>query len=275
MVPQAIVAATDFWGMGPNCMRPVQRVLIGLPAFNEEVALERLLAKIADVISSDVSRFTVVVYNDGSTDRTADVALAWQTKLPVVLLGTENNRGLGAGLGTLVQYACAHGQPDDVLVVLDSDDTHDPVQIPSMLARIEAGSDLVIASRFRRGAAIVGVPLLRRLTAFGAMMLVKAIHPIDGVLDYTCGYRAYRVSLLQHAASQFGLSLVSESGFSCMVELLLKLNLSKPTASEVPLILRYDLKPSASKMNVGVQIVSLLRLMVIWRVEGFGTRVSK
>jgi dolichol-phosphate mannosyltransferase len=227
-------------------MRPVQRVLIGLPAFNEEVA-----------------------------DRTADVALAWQDKLPVVLLGTEKNRGLGAGLGTLVQYACAHGQPDDVLVIMDCDDTHNPVQIPSMLARIEAGSDLVIASRFRHGAATVGVPRLRRLTAFGAMMLLKAIHPMAGVLDYTCGYRAYRVSLLQLGVRQFGSSLVSEPGFSCMVELLLKLNLSRPRASEVPLILRYDLKPSASKMNVGNQIVSLLRLMVIWRLKGFNAYVTK
>lgn len=255
-------------------MRPVQRVLIGLPAFNEEVALGRLLPKVADLAASCPAEVTALVYNDGSTDRTADVARAWQGKLSLVLLGTEVNGGLGAGLRSLVQYACAHGRGDDVLVILDSDDTHDPAQIPAMIAGIEAGCDIVIASRFRRGATTVGVPLLRRLTALGAMMLFKTIHPVAGVLDYTCGYRAYRIDLLQRGARQFGSSLVSEAGFSCMVELLLKLNLAKPRASEIPLRLRYDLKPTASKMDVGRQIIGLLRLMTIWRIRGFDARAG-
>ena len=46
---------------------------------------------------------------------------------------------------------------------------------------LEAGNDVVIASRFRAGASVVGVPAFRRLTAFGAMALIKALHPIAGV----------------------------------------------------------------------------------------------
>lgn len=248
-------------------MQGASRVLIGLPAFNEEIALERLLAKIAGLAASCPVRIEAVVYNDGSTDRTADVARAWQAKLPLVLLGTEANGGLGAGLRALVRHACAHGAPQDVLVVMDSDDTHDPAQIPAMLAAIGAGSEIVIASRFRRGAAITGVPLLRRITARGAMLLFKLIHPVRGVRDYTCGYRAYRIGLLQRCARQG--ELVSERGFSCMVELLLKLNRDRPVVSEIPLVLRYDLKPTASKMDVGGQIARLLRLMIRWRVRGF------
>jgi hypothetical protein len=117
--------------------------------------------------------------------------------------------------------------------------------------------------------AFVGVPPLRRLTAFGAMMLLKAIHPVSGARDYTCGYRAYRVSLLRAATRRFGDGLIANPGFACMVELLLKLNVLRPKIAEIPLRLRYDLKPTASKMEVGSHIRRLLKLMLVWRIWGF------
>jgi len=249
---------------------PVRNLFIGLPAFNEEIALPRLLGKIAGLREASGLEITTLVYNDGSTDRTAEIARDWQARMPLVLLGTAANGGLGAGLRALVRHACDNGAPDDVLVVMDCDDSHDPSQIPQIIARLESGDDLVIASRFRRGASAVRVPALRHVTAYGAMILFKTIHPLRSVLDYTCGYRAYRVGLLQRGLQVFGPSLVSEPGFSCMAELLLKLNRLKPRISEVPLMLRYDLKPTASKVEPGRYITRLLWLMVKWRARGFG-----
>ena len=176
---------------------PVRHLFIGLPAFNEEVALPRLLGKIAALREASGLAITTLVYNDGSTDRTAEIAREWQTRTPLVLLGTAANGGLGAGLRGLVQHACDNGAPDDVLVVMDCDDTHDPAQIPLMVARLESGDDLVIASRLphwcQRGSRAGVAPRdgVWRDHPF------KTIHPLRSVLDYTCGYRAYRVGLLQ------------------------------------------------------------------------------
>ena len=100
----------------------------------------------------------------------------------------------------------------------------------------------------RRGATVRGVPFLRRLTALGVVMLFKTIHPVRGVWDYTCGYRAYRIGLLQDADRRFGGRLIEETGFACMVEALLKLNAMGARFAEVGLHLRYDLKPTESKM---------------------------
>jgi dolichol-phosphate mannosyltransferase len=246
-----------------------RRVFIGLPAYNEEVALPRLLQRIERLIASSGEKVTTVLYNDGCTDKTVPIAQAWQERLPLVILGCARNKGLGAGLRALVAYAVATGHDDDVLVVMDCDDTHDPCQLGEILGAMAGGAEVVVASRFTRGALIRGVPFLRRVTALGAMVLFKLIHPVRGVWDYTCGYRGYRIGALKVASARYGAGLIRESGFACMVELLLKLNTLGLRFAEVPLQLRYDQKPTASKMDVGGNLRRLLILLVRWRVRGF------
>jgi dolichol-phosphate mannosyltransferase len=247
----------------------IRHVYIGLPAYNEEIALPRLLQRIELLSSSLQKPITVVLYNDGSTDSTSAIARQWQERLPLVLLDCPRNKGLGAGLRALVRYVVEMACDEDILVIMDCDDTHDPAQLIEMMRLIEAGADAVIGSRFVRGALVRGVPLLRRITALGAVALFKFIHPIHGVRDYTCGYRSYRVSALKRASNIFRIKLIEESGFTCMPELLLKLNALGFRISEVPLQLRYDLKPTASKMNVRDNIIRLLRLLIDFRLRRF------
>ena len=248
-----------------------RRVYIGLPAYNEELALPRVLGRIAQLIENLDAEIVVVVYDDGSTDGTASIAGQWQSRLPLVALDGVQNRGLGVGLRTLVEYAVTHGEESDVLVIMDCDDTHDPGQIPEMIATMDRGADIVIASRFTRRSLVRGVSPLRQVTAIGAATLFKLIHPIGGVWDYTCGYRAYSVGTLKAASLHYRGALVRETGFACMVELLLKLNALGFRAAEIPLQLRYDQKPTASKMRVSSNIRRLLVLLIKWRVAGFGT----
>jgi dolichol-phosphate mannosyltransferase len=250
-------------------MAATRRVLIGLPAYNEEIALPRLLARIAPLAKSSATPMTVVLYNDGSSDATVPIAREWQSRLSLVILDGVVNKGLGAGLRALVEYAVAQADDDDVLVVMDCDDTHDPAQIGDMLDKLAAGADVAIGSRYVRGATVRGVPAFRRLTALGAAGLFKSVHPVRGVWDYTCGYRAYRVAVLKQAAAKYGDALIAERGFACMVELLLKLNALGVRFAEIPLRLRYDLKPTATKMGVGSNMRRLLLLLVRWRWRGF------
>jgi dolichol-phosphate mannosyltransferase len=250
-------------------MAATRRVLIGLPAYNEEIALPRLLARIAPLAKASAAPMTVVLYNDGSSDATVPIAREWQSRLSLVILDGVVNKGLGAGLRALVEYAVAQADDDDVLVVMDCDDTHDPAQIGDMLNKLAAGADVAIGSRYVRGATVRGVPAFRRLTALGAAGLFKSVHPVRGVWDYTCGYRAYRVAVLKRAAAKYGDALIAERGFACMVELLLKLNALGVRFAEIPLRLRYDLKPTATKMGVGSNMRRLLQLLVRWRWRGF------
>ena len=119
-----------------------------------------------------------------------------------------------------------------------------------MVTLIQAGKDVVIASRYADGGKEVGLSHARHIFSGGASFLLRLFFPIPGARDYTCGYRAYRVELLQRAFRVYGPELIEERGFTCMAELLIKLGKLGARLGEVPLILRYDLKSGPSKMKV-------------------------
>ncbi len=245
-------------------------IWIGLPAYNEAATIPALFPRFLELFPSRSLPYRIVLYNDGCKDGTVAATLSWQKELNVEVIGREQNMGLGQGLRSLITHAAQHGKPQDVLFIMDCDDTHHPRQIPPMFAVLENGHDVVIASRYRAGATVAGVALHRRILSLGAAVLFKLLHPCRGVLDYTCGYRGYRVSVLQKALCIYGENLVREPGFACMVELLLKLNRIGARMREVPLALRYDLKQGASKMDVGGNTQRLLKKLVSWRIHGLG-----
>lgn len=220
-----------------------------LAAFNEELALGDVLNGISQTLADGA--FKVWLVDDGSTDGTAAVAERWGRHNPLVLIRHEKNQGLGAALHTGFSALIPALAPDDAAVTLDADNTHAPAQIPSLVQPIEDGrADLVVASRFVPGARTVGVPFYRRFLSNGAALLFQSVLPFPGLRDYTCGFRAYRGSLLTSAQKKWG-RLATENGFAAAAEIIVKVGALRPKVAEVPLTLRYDRKPSASKMRVG------------------------
>ncbi len=243
-------------------------IWVGLPAYNEEATIPALFPRFKQVFPEKSHRYRVVVYNDGCTDRTVERTLEWAKELNVEVIGKSVNMGLGEGLRCLISHVAEQGGDNDVLFVMDCDDTHRPGQFAAMLAALERGHDVVIASRYRRGSRIAGVTLYRQILSLGAATLFKLLHWCRGVRDYTCGFRGYRVALLRRARARYGERLVEERGFACMVELLLKLNHLGARMCEIPIDLRYDRKRSASKMDAGGTALRLLRKLVAWRMRG-------
>lgn len=242
-------------------MTSARRLRVMLPAFNEEQNLPPLLADVRDAMERwpTAPRWDVVVVDDGSSDGTARAA-ASVPGARVTLLPHGVNRGLGAAMRTGIEHALATMDDDDLLVTMDADHTHPPELIPSMVALADAGSDLVIASRYRPGAEIHGLVWWRKAISDVASLVFRAVFPC-GARDYTCGYRCYRVGLLRWGARRYGPHFLNQRGFSVMVDLLLKLRRRARRIAEVPLVLRYDRKRGASKMKVVRTIVTTLRLL--------------
>ena len=205
--------------------------------------------------------FQVVIVDDGSTDGTLDVIRHWSSKIPIDIVQHARNSGLGETIQDALYRSAALAAAGDIVVTMDADNTHSPTVIPAMVKAIDDGSDVVIASRYRRGSRVVGLSALRHLMSHGARFLFQLAFPIDGVRDYTCGFRAYRASLLQDAFARFDKRLAQERGFAAMAEILLKLRTLNPKFHEVPMILRYDLKSGDSKMRVGATVMKTLRMM--------------
>ncbi|WP_082114393.1 glycosyltransferase [Lentzea aerocolonigenes] len=232
-----------------------------LPAYNEAASLPSLLRRIADVARTE--QITVWVVDDGSSDGTGDVVegMTDLAGLDVRLVRHPVNLGLGQAVQTGLRSALADAGEDDFIVVMDADDTHDPVLVTRLGNEILAGADVVICSRFVAGGDDKTAPLFRRMLSRGAAVLFRRVLGLVDVHDFTSGFRAYRVSLLTRASTHWGERLVEERGFACMVELLLKLRHCHPVITEVPLELQYDRKQGPSKLQLRRTIVQYVRLL--------------
>jgi dolichol-phosphate mannosyltransferase len=239
-----------------------QKYWIALPAYNEEQSLPPLLDRIAEAMVEADLPYTVIVVNDGSKDGTARVASEYANRIPLVLENHPVNMGLGATMRDGLLKAIELADPDDIIVTMDADNSHNPESIWRMGRLIREGADVVIASRYQPGSRVRGVPFYREILSLAGRLAFRVTFPIRGVRDYTCGYRAYRAMALQAGVARYGQAMFDQQGFQCIVDILLKLRPLDLTFTEVPMVLRYDLKQGASKMRVARTIKSTLGLML-------------
>ena len=236
-------------------------IKIVLPAYNEEDAILPLIKDLKRILGERFEAFEIVVVNDGSTDNTAKIVSSLNLST-VKLIQHSQNKGLNESIKTGLIYSLENTEETDIIVVMDSDNTHAPGLIYRMSTLIEEGNDVIIASRYRSGSRIIGLTWKRRLLSWGGSWLFRLLFTTKGVRDYTSGYRAYRAGFLSKAFGLWGDSFINQPGFSCQVDILLKLRKIGAIMNEVPLILRYDQKKGVSKMDVKSTIIDTLKLAV-------------
>lgn len=241
--------------------RERRQVYVVLPVYNEESRIESLLQHIDEAMKDADVEYQVVLVDDGSRDSTGRIVQRCSAQMPIRMIRHELNAGLGATIRDGLIAAAGVSTDRDIIITMDADDTHAPGLILRMIRMISEGHDVVIASRYREGSRCVGVPMARRLLSRGASWLFRAVFPIRGVRDYTCGYRAYRAPVVKDAFAKYGEEFLDQDGFQCMVDILLKLRHMNLIFGEVPFILRYDYKEGGSKMNVSRTVKDTLGLM--------------
>ena len=241
------------------------RVIIGMPAYNEDKNLQELLARLYRVQLSASLNLEIFVVNDGSTDQTAAILNRAQKAGRIKYLSHLHNSGLGSALQSIFDYAQGFAD-EDVLVTLDADNTQGPEIIPELVKRLKTEKlDLVVASRFTPGGKEIGLSPLRKLYSRGAMLFFKLFFPIKGVRDYSCGYRAYNLGYLKRALKLYEDKLITDNSFSCSAEIMARFQRIGIQAREYPLTLEYNLKKGQSKMNVVKTIAGYFRLLVTVR----------
>ena len=251
------------------------KVFVVLPAYNEAEALPPLTQSIHAILSESGKDFRIVIVNDGSKDGTLALAQQLSTQYPIDVLDNGVNRGLATTLQNGLQHAIKKCGPDDVIITMDADNTQPTGLMPRMISAIREGNDVVVASRYREGSSIHGLTMWRRFLSYGASWLFRITFSTHGVRDFTCGFRAYRAQVLQDLNKKSGGELISATGFSCMVDLLLKLRSQGAIFCEVPMVLRYDRKPGVSKMKVLSTVFETLTLVVRRRLGLHRVRSSK
>ena len=158
-----------------------------VPLYNEEESLPHLVQQLTDALRPSGERFELVLVNDGSSDRTAEVLEQLSHEVPeLVAVLLRKNYGQTAAMAA--GFDVAQG---DVIVSLDGDLQNDPADIPMLLAKLREGYDLVSGWRHQRQDAA----LQRKLPSRIANRLIGRVTGVK-LHDYGCSLKAYRREVL-------------------------------------------------------------------------------
>jgi dolichyl-phosphate beta-glucosyltransferase len=240
----------------------VPSLSIVIPAFNEEPRLARTLTSIerawADEQMSPLTLAQVIVSDDGSSDRTTDIALGFRDRLPMVSVRLEKNRGKGAAVRTGVLRAIS-----DLVLIYDADGAAPIEEVCKLLQAMQRESaDIAIGSRvLGKEDALVTMRPHRRLIGRVYHRLCAALVP--GILDTACGCKLFRREI---ASALFRLQRIDRFAFD--VEILAIACRKHYKIVEVPL--RWSAIPESKVRLIrdGLQMFWCLMGLYIRRLRG-------
>lgn len=233
----------------------MNKIFAILPCYNEEMNIGILIDEWnsqRDKLEENGYKLTVVGIDDCSKDRTKKV-IGEKTEQydNVILVSHEVNKGLVGGLNTAISYFLENGEDGDCMVLMDGDNTHNPLYVHEMIEKLTSkNKDCVIASRYCESSGVVGVAAHREFMSDMAKLYYSFMLRVPNVKDYTCGYRIYTYAIIKKLVDKFGKDPIIEKSFACMMEFLYKLYLVGANFDEVGFELRYDNKQGDSKMRV-------------------------
>jgi dolichol-phosphate mannosyltransferase len=228
------------------------RSIIVLPTYNERDNLGPLLRAVRTASEA----IDVLVVDDASPDGTAAAARELGVELGgirVVLRASKE--GLGSAYRAGFARALADGY--DVVISMDADLSHDPAVIPTMLAEVDAGADVVVGSRYVDGGRTADWPLHRRLLSRWGNAYTRRVLALP-TRDCTSGYRAYRAETL----AAIDPATTSAEGYAFLTELLRRSVALGVHIVEVPIVFR-DRTRGTSKMSARIIVESMV-LVTRW-----------
>jgi dolichol-phosphate mannosyltransferase len=226
----------------------VARVIMVVPTYNEVDNLAGLLAR----LRHSNPEVDVLVVDDGSPDGTGALADRLAAEDPQVrVLHRPRKQGLGAAYAEAFVIALDEGY--DLIGEMDADGSHQPEQLPRLLAAT-ADADVVIGSRWVPGGSVVNWPWHRRALSRGGNLYTRALLGI-GVRDATAGFRVFR----QQALEAVHLERVQSHGYAFQVELVYLALRAGLRVVEVPIEF-VERERGDSKMTPEVARESLVRI---------------
>ncbi len=228
------------------------RVLVVLPTFNEAGNIETVLGKVREAVPAA----TLLVVDDNSPDGTAKIAEdAGQRLGQVEVLCRPGKAGLGSAYRAGFAWGLERGY--EAFVEIDSDLSHDPAAIPSLLAPLDDGYDVVIGSRYVPGGSIPDWKLHRRLLSRWGNVYSSVLLGLH-VADATAGFRIYTAAILD----KIELGTVRADSYGFQIEMTYRAVRAGGHVREVP-IRFVDRVEGTSKMSF-YTVIEALALVSWW-----------
>lgn len=246
---------------GPVRREPVQRAVVLIPTYNEKDNLRGIVAR----VRASAPKVDVVVLDDSSPDGTGAIADELAASDPQVsVLHRPGKQGLGKAYLQGFAWAIEHGY--DAAIEMDADGSHQPEQLPALLAALDS-ADLVIGSRWIRGGQVRNWPVSRKVLSVGANLYTKVLLGMN-VNDATAGFRAYRTSALQ----TIGLTDVQSQGYCFQIDLTLRAVRAGLRVVEVPITF-VEREVGVSKMGNDIVKEALVNVTT-WGIQHRSRQVA-
>jgi dolichol-phosphate mannosyltransferase len=230
--------------------------MVIVPTYNEVSNLAALVGRILEYLPGA----TVLVVDDSSPDGTGELADELAVADARIRVLHRPGKG-GLGRAYLAGFDVALQGGFEYIVEIDADGSHDPAELPAMLALAAEGADLVIGSRRVTGGAVSNWPWMRRaISRVGNWYARTMLRSRIG--DITAGYRVFRSSAL----ADLDLANISSQGYCFQVELAWRLERSGHRVVEHPITF-VERANGQSKMHIGIVVEALLRVTQ-WGIFG-------
>jgi dolichol-phosphate mannosyltransferase len=228
------------------------RLLVVMPTYNEAATVR----KVVERVRAAVPTAEVLIVDDSSPDGTGEIAdsLA-QLDSHVHTLHRARKEGLGKAY--VAGFRWGLERDFDTLVEMDADGSHQPEELPNLLAALR-DADLVLGSRYVAGGRVVDWPWRRELLSRGGNTYSRIALGVP-LRDSTGGYRAYRASALR----RLELATVASAGYCFQVDLAWRAVRSGLRVAEVPITF-VERTEGASKMSGAIVREAL------WQVTRWG-----
>ena len=226
------------------------RATICLPTYNERENLEPMIRALGAVLRPGDR---VLVVDDGSPDGTGEIAdrLAGEHDW-VGVLHRERKEGLGPAYLAGFRRALADGA--ELVLEMDCDFSHDPKDVPRLVAAVEEGADLALGSRYVRGGSVGNWGLVRRFVSRGGSIYAQVLIGTR-IRDLTGGFKCYRRAVLE----RIDLDAIATRGYAFQIETTYRALRAGFRVVEVP-IRFVDREAGGSKMSRAIV------LEAIWKV---------
>jgi dolichol-phosphate mannosyltransferase len=227
-----------------------------LPTYNEAENVEPMvLAARAQLRAGD----RILVVDDNSPDGTGAIADRLAQEIEgVEVLHRPGKQGLGRAYLAGFAHALAGGA--ELILEMDCDFSHDPADLPRLIAAAEGGADLVLGSRYVDGGDVTDWGVLRRLVSRGGSWYARVVLGVN-VRDLTGGFKCFRRSVLE----ALNLETVHADGYGFQIELTYRTIQAGFRVVEIAIVFR-DRRAGQSKMNARIA------LEAVWKVPALRRR---
>ena len=231
-----------------------------LPTYNEIENLEGVLAAILEALP----QAQVLVVDDGSPDGTGQLADTIAAREPrAAVLHRSAKEGLGPAYRAGFRWVLDRPETQAV-VQMDADFSHDPRDLPRLLAPLMAGADLALGSRYVPGGGTAGWPWYRRLISRGGTTFARTVLLLP-YRDLTGGFKAWRRELLD----SIRLRDMGVNGYGFQIEMTWWAHRRGARIVQVPIIFR-ERTAGRSKMTGGIVREAMLRVLALrWETIPF------